>query len=231
MSGGGGIRRYAVAWCYLAGFVALQGTYLVLGVGARAALLTFASTSVANLEHDPAGSLMVSAFVSGGGLGGTVTWLPPIAIAMCGACHAIGGARTVAACAAGHVTGTLVSEGIVAWRVHAGALPDRYLHLTDVGPSYVVVSALVAAMACASWSWRARPAWVWRILAAAALLLLIYPGQIFSGLTSLDVAAVGHVTAITTALLLTALVAPGPRRTLRRVSRRPCRRRRDRSGR
>lgn len=226
------MRRYAVACCYLAGFAAVQGTYLLLGAGARAALLTFASTSVANLEHDPAASLVVSAFVSGGGLGGTVTWLPLIAIAMCGACHAIGGARTVAACAAGHVIGTLASEGIVAWRVHAGVLPAGYLHLTDVGPSYVVVSALVAAIACASWSRRARSAWWWRLLAAVALLLLIYPGQVFSGLTALDVAAVGHVTAIITVLLLllTALVMRRPRRALR-VSRRPCRRRRLRSGR
>jgi rhomboid family protein len=199
------MRRYWVAWCFLAGFAAVQDAYLLLSAPAGTSLLTFASTSVANLEHDPAGCLVVSAFVSGGGLASTLTWLPLIAIALFGACRAIGGARTVAVCAAGHVIGTLVSEGIVGWRVHAGALPVSQLHLLDVGPSYVVVSALVAAIVCAPWSWRDRPDWAWRVLAAAALLLLVFPGQIFSGLTTLDVAAVGHVTAITTALLLAVL--------------------------
>ena len=99
-------------------------------------------------------------------------------------------------CVAGHVIGTLVSEGIVAWRVSSGALPDSYRHLVDVGPSYVVVSALVVAILCGPW--------VWRFLAAADLLALIFVGQIFGGLTSLDVSAVGHLTAIVTAVIVTA---------------------------
>jgi rhomboid family protein len=170
----------------------VQGVYLLLGPAARASFLGLASTSVANLQHDPVGCLVVSAFVSGDGAGGTLTWLPLIAVAMCGAVRAVGGRRTVAVCAAGHVIGTLVSEGIVACRVTSGALPDSYRYLTDVGPSYVVVSALVLALLFAPW-------W-WRFAAAVVMLLLIFPGQIFAGLTSLDVAAVGHVTAITTAL-------------------------------
>lgn len=204
------MRRYVVAWCYLGGFAAVQGVYLVLGTPARGSFLAFASTSVASLEHDPLGSLAVSAFVAGGGLGGAVTWLPLIAVAMFGACRAIGGARTVAVCAAGHVIGTLVSEGIVAWRVRVGVLGGSYRHLTDVGPSYVVVSALTAAMLCVPWPWRDRSAWAWRILALAAMTLLIYPGRILSGLTSLDVAAVGHATAMATALLAVPAVRRQP---------------------
>jgi hypothetical protein len=102
-------------------------------------------------------------------------------------------------CAAGHVIGTLVSEGIVACRVTSGALPDSYRHLTDVGPSYVVVSALVLALLFAPWRWR--------LAAVIAMLLLIFPGQVFAGLTSLDVAAVGHAAAITTALVATLMPA------------------------
>lgn len=36
----------------------------------------------------------------------------------------LGNWRTAVVCAAGHVVGTLVSEGIVGYRVSHGALPD-----------------------------------------------------------------------------------------------------------
>jgi membrane associated rhomboid family serine protease len=63
-----------------------------------------------------------------------------------------------------------------------------------VGPSYVVVSAIVVALAFGSW-----PA---RVAAAADLAVLVFGGHIFAGLTSLDVAAVGHVTALAVAAVL-----------------------------
>ena len=106
----------------------------------------------------------------------------------------VGGWRLVVVCAAGHVVGTLVSEGIVAWRVGSGALPASYLHLIDVGPSYVVVSAVVVALLCA-------PA-AWRVLALIDLLVLVFDARIFAGLPGLDVAAVGHLTAIVTAVAI-----------------------------
>jgi hypothetical protein len=92
---------------------------------------------------------------------------------------------------AGHVIGSLVSEGIVAYRVDAGqlAVTDRYL--TDVGPSYVVVSAIVIAAVCGT-----------RLARAAAALdfaVLVIGGHIFGGLSRLDVSAVGHLTALVTA--------------------------------
>jgi hypothetical protein len=186
-------------------FAAGQGTYLLLNPAARASFLAFASTSVANLIHDPLGCLAASAFVTGDDLAGTVTWLPLIAIALLGAARAVGPGRAVTVCAAGHVGGTLVSEGAIAWQVHAGALPGSYRYLTDVGPSYVAVSALAVTILCLPWPWRDRAARTWRILAAVALALLIYPGRIFSGLTSGDVAAVGHSTAIAVAVALAVL--------------------------
>jgi hypothetical protein len=191
--------RYAVAWVFLAGYIVVQGTYLLLSPAAQATFLGLASTSVASLTHDPAGCLVVSAFVSGGGVAGTLAWLPLIAVAMCGAVQAAGGRRAAIVCAAGHVIGTLVSEGIVGWRVSSGTLPDGYRYLTDVGPSYVVVSALVLALLLASWPWR--------LGAATALLLLIVPGQILGGLTNLRVAAVGHATAIAVAVVGVLVIA------------------------
>lgn len=191
-------RRYAVAWAYLGCFAAVQAGYALLGPRVQASFVSWASTSVANLEHDPIGCLVVSAFVSGGGARSLLTWLPAIAIAMFGACAAVGSLRTALVCAAGHVVGTLVSEGIEAWRVAAGALPASDRHLIDVGPSYVVVSALVVALLCGT-RW-------WRVLAALDLLLLVFVGRIFAGLTNLNVSAVGHITAIVTAALCVPLV-------------------------
>lgn len=185
------MRRYAVAWAYLGCFVVVQVVYARLDPRAQASFVSWASTSVANLEHDPVGCLLVSAFITGGSAWGVVTWLPVIAIAMFGAVDAVGNWRTALVCAAGQVVGTLVSEGIVAWRVSSGALPASYRHLVDVGPSYVVVSAAVIALLCATWSWR--------VLAALDLLLLVFVARIFAGLTNLDVSAVGHLTAIVTA--------------------------------
>ena len=123
--------------------------------------------------------------------------------------------------------GSLVSEGIVAYRVDAGQLSAANRHLSDVGPSYVVLSAIVIALACGTW--------LARMLAAVDLVLLVFPGQIFGGLSQLDVAAVGHLTAMLTAAAATALIlvaAPAPTATATgRGLNRPRDRRPRRSGR
>jgi hypothetical protein len=201
-------RRYAVAWAYLGCFAVMQVIYALLAPRTRDVFVAWASTSVVNLEHDPVGCLVVSAFVTGGGAVEAVVWLPMIALAMFGANRAIGASRTVCVCVAGHVVGTLVSEGIVAWRVGNGTLPPSYRHLTDVGPSYVVVSALAATLL--------RGPWLWRLLAALDLAVLVFVAGIFAGLTELDVAAIGHVTAIMTAAIVVPLLG---RRRIRRVRR------------
>lgn len=51
--------------------------------------MAWASTSVVNLEHDPFGCLVASAFVTGGSAWGAVVWLPLIAIALSGAVSAV----------------------------------------------------------------------------------------------------------------------------------------------
>lgn len=191
-------RRCAVAWTYLGCFAVIQVGYALLAPRTQDTFVSWASTSVANLEHDPVGCLVMSAFVAGGGVVDAVAWLPMIALAMFGANRAIGAGRTICVCVAGHVIGTLVSEGIVAWRVDNGALPLSSRHLTDVGPSYVVVSAVVAALLCGPW--------LWRLLAVLDLAVLVFVARIFAGLTHLDVAAVGHATAIVTAAIAVPLL-------------------------
>jgi hypothetical protein len=183
--------RYAVSWSYLVAVCIAEIAYALLSTSARTTVLRWASTSVHNLQHDPVGCLVASAFVTSGFL---LAWPLLIALALFGANHALGNWRTAVTCAAGHIIGTLVSEGIVAYRVSHGALPPADRFLTDVGMSYVVVSAIAVALLFGGWLARAA--------AALDLVLLIVVGQIFAGLSRLQVSAVGHVTALATGALL-----------------------------
>jgi hypothetical protein len=180
-------KRYAVAWLYLAAFSAAEITYKLLAAHDRAAVLRWASTSVHNLEHHPVGCLIVSAFVPSGS---EAAWPFLIALALFGANHLLGNWRTLVTCAASHIIGTLVSEGIVAYGVSAGTLPAADRYLVDVGPSYVVVAAIAVGLLCGNWLIRSA--------AAVDFALLIFVGQIFEGLSQLEVSAIGHLTALIT---------------------------------
>ncbi|HUN33994.1 MAG TPA: rhomboid-like protein [Trebonia sp.] len=180
-----GLARYAFAWAYLAAFVVTNIVYVCLPPSSRLALESWASTNTVNLRHNPVGCLVVSAFIPSGSV---ILWPILIAVALLGASKVLGSWRTALVCAAGHILGTLVSEGIVAYRISRGLLPESDSRIIDVGPSYVVVSALAVAILFAPW--------LVRILAGLALLLMIFVGGIFSGLSTLQVAAVGHLTAI-----------------------------------
>lgn len=178
---------YAAAWVYLLGVSAAEAAYALLPGPDRRALLQWASTNVHNLQHDPVGCLVVSAFFPSGS---PQAWPLLISLALFGACRVLGNWRTAAVLAAGHVIGTLVSEGIVAYRVSSGALPGTARHIIDVGPSYVVVAAIAVALLHGGWLARAA--------ALADLVLLTSIGGIFEGLSSLEVSAVGHLTALAT---------------------------------
>jgi hypothetical protein len=181
--------------------VVAEIVYAALSPGVQAAVNDWATTSVANLEHEPAGPLLASAFV---GHGNYLAWPLLIALAVFGANRALGSAKTAVICLAGHVMGTLVSEGIVAYRVDAGQLPVSYRHLLDLGPSYVVMSAIMITLLSGTW-----PA---RLAAALDLAILVFIGDVFAGLTRLDVPAVGHLTAAIAAAALTAAVTAASRR-------------------
>jgi hypothetical protein len=180
--------RYAFAWAYLACYLAAELVWVLLTPRAQATLTAWASTNAANLEHEPIGPLVLSAFVGPGFL---VGWPALIALAVFGANRVFGNAGTALVCVAGHVIGSLVSEGIVAYRVDVGQLPATDRYLTDVGPSYVVVSAIVIAVL--------RGTWLARAAAALDFAVLVIGGHIFGGLSHLDVSAVGHLTALVTA--------------------------------
>ena len=172
-----------------------QSVYVLLNPDAQAALTAWASTNVANLSREPVGPLVLSALVTPGYF---AVWPVLIALAVFGANRALGNLRTALVCLAGQVIGSLVSEGIVAYRVNAGQLAVANRYITDVGPSYVVVSAIVIGLACGTW--------LARVLAAIDFAVLVFGGHIFGGLSHLDVSAVGHLTAMITAAVATGLI-------------------------
>jgi hypothetical protein len=187
---------YAVAWVYLGCFIVAEVIYALLSPQDQAALVSWASTSVHNLHHDPVGSLVVSAFVT---QGFPLAWPVLIALALFGANGALGNWRVAVTCAAGHVIGTMVSEGILWYRILHGTMPGSDRLILDVGPSYVVVTAIAVALIWGSW--------LARCTAATALVILIVIGQIFSGLSQLSVSAVGHATALFVGATLGSLLA------------------------
>lgn len=185
------ISDFGVAATFLLLIVAGEIVLTVLSAHQRAAVIAWASTNVANLHHHPIPALVFSAFLPTSSL---LAWAPIIALAMFGANRAVGNLRLALICAAGHVIGTAVSEGIVAYRIGHHELPQAWAHITDVGASYVVVSAIVVAVIAGSW-----PA---RIAALADFAILVLIGHIFADLTRLHVAPVGHLTAMTVATIL-----------------------------
>jgi hypothetical protein len=183
--------RHAAAWVYLAAVCLAELVYVLLPPPDRAALVRWASTSVHNLTHHPVASLIASAFFPTAFLW---AWPALVALALFGATSVFGNWRTVVTCAAGQVIGTLVSEGIVAYRVSAGSLPAADRFLLDVGPSYVVVAAIAVGLL--------HGGWLVRGAAVLDLALLIFVGQIFAGLSHLEVAPVGHLTALITGMIV-----------------------------
>src|SRR5260370_41279637 len=175
--------NYAVAWTFLTAFVAAELVYLALPGHDQAALIGWASTSVSNLRHHPGGSLLVSAFFP---VESASAWPVLIALSMFGANRALGNWRMAAICAAGQGIGTLGSETIVACRGAHRLLPAADRYLIDIGPSYVVVSAVVIALLLGSCPSRAA--------AAIDLALLIGVGNIFGGLLQHELSAGGPLT-------------------------------------
>src|SRR6266513_3425463 len=90
-----GVQTCALPICfavaYLAGVVAAGLAYTLLDPDAQARLIAWASTNVANLEHEPVGPLLVSAFVTSGFF---AAWPALIAPAVFGANRALGNTRT-----------------------------------------------------------------------------------------------------------------------------------------
>jgi hypothetical protein len=162
------------------------------------------ATNLVNLRSDPLGTLIASAFVSEA----TVwIWIGFAVVGLFPLVHRFGNLRALLLVFAAQVIGTLVSEGVLAWQISTGAAPGSLRFLDDVGPSYVIASALIATLVYGAepavrtarhghWLFdRIASRW-WRLGALIGLALLA--PNLFAGLDHLDVAAVGHLVAMIT---------------------------------
>jgi hypothetical protein len=211
------LRRFAVPVVFVVVLCAVSAVYAyALAPAGQRSLVAATATNLANLRTDPLGTLVASAFVAESG---PWVWVPFAAVGLFPLAHRLGGPRALSLIVAAHVIGTLVSEGVLAWRISTGAAPRSLRFLDDVGPSYVVTSALFATLLYGSarraGGLRAFQTSLWWRLAALAGLAVLYP-YMFTGLGHLNVAAVGHVVALTVGaggglLLARRSAAPVPR--------------------
>ncbi|MDL4771833.1 rhomboid-like protein [Actinomadura xylanilytica] len=162
----------------------------VLEPASRHELIAWASTNLANLAVNPLGTMLVSAFVAEGA---QALLMVVIGIGLFPVARRFGNLRGVLLVAASHVLGTVVSEGVAFLRLELGQLSDSVRTVSDVGPSYVLSAALVAAILYG-------PGRVPRLLALAGWAGLA--PFLFDGLGSLEVAAVGHLVAMLTGALV-----------------------------
>jgi len=142
--------------------------------------------NLVNLRSDPIGTLISSAFVAEEA---PWIWIFIASAALFPLVRRFGNLRALVLVATAQVIGTLISEGILGLRITMGQLPPSHslLDLDDVGPSYVIVCALVAVILFGV-------GWKWRLTALAAFGALA--PHLFEGLNQLDVTAVGHLVSI-----------------------------------
>lgn len=194
------ISRLAPAIGYAVTLLVVGLVMTSLDDAGRRSWVAWTSTNLDNLGHHPLLALLTSAFVVEDGA--PYAWVALAVAGLVSLAWRLGTWRTVVVVAAAHVIGTAVSEGIVAWQVHRGTLPGDARSLVDVGPSYVVVSALVGAVVTGPTLAR---------LAGASGFGVLAP-SLFGGITDLDVAAVGHVCSILLGAALAFALLPRPSR-------------------
>jgi hypothetical protein len=154
----------------------------------RQAWLGWASTDLVNLADHPVASMIISAFVDDSDF---LAWIGLGLIGLVAAGHTLGNLRCAVLVTVAHVVATAVSEGVLAVRIALGAVPPSERVTLDIGPSYVVVAALSAAMAYGNWPMR---------IASGVAFALLAP-HLFGGLGRLDVGPVGHCCAIVIGLV------------------------------
>jgi hypothetical protein len=169
------LDRFSVAIGY--------ATALALGSAVGARWLDWASTNLANLRTRPLSVLLVSAFLVEDD---RLAWVLLALAGLAATGWVFGAWRTAVLVASAHVLGTLISEGILWWRIAAGAVPASQEHIRDVGPSYVVIAALVAGILYAPWLAK---------VPCAVGFALVAPGS-FRGLPHLELSSMGHTCAV-----------------------------------
>lgn len=140
------------------------------------------STNIHELSHDPVRVLLVSALWIDSGL-----WLPYAVLYT--VFHApaerwLGTLRWLAVAIAAHVLASLVSEGILAWAIRHGHVPESAANTLDIGVSYALAGVVAVLTYHVPQPW--RYVYLFAVVVFYGIPLLISP-------TFTDV---GHFTAV-----------------------------------
>jgi hypothetical protein len=184
--------------------VAITGAWTFARVApARATQWEWAlSTTIPRLAQHPGRVLVGSIpWLINGSL---TTWLALTLLGLGTLELTVGTPTAIIVVLAGHVGGTALSEGLLGARVLTGALPRNALDVLDVGPSYVVVSALAAVVVLPC---RALPR------AATGLTLGVIAPALLAGAGQADLTGTGHAAALAIGAVAGAL--PPVRRRVR----------------
>lgn len=201
------LRRFPVPAIFIVVMCAVSSVYAyALGSSGQRSFVAATATNLINLRSDPLGTLIASAFVAEDG---PWIWVAFAAVGLFPLVHRFGNLRALLLVGAAQVIGSLLSEGLLAWRISTGAASASLRSVADVGPSYVIASALLAtilygtrpaARTAAVWPFSRIASRWWRLLAAVGLILLL--PSLFEGISRLDVTAVGHAVALTTGAMV-----------------------------
>ncbi|MCW2642344.1 MAG: hypothetical protein JWP76_4650 [Dactylosporangium sp.] len=181
--------RAGVTIGYVAVFIVTTLFFRALPTDGRKAWLEWTSTNLVNLRDHPVSALVASGLFTEGSL---ASWALTALVGLGVTNWALGNWRTAALIVSAHVGGTLISQGLLAYRIAGGHAPASDRYIIDVGPSYVVACALVAGAVYGLGVQR---------LPAVGGFALFAPNS-FLGLPTLQVASVGHLCSVVIALVL-----------------------------
>src|SRR5262245_18476560 len=105
------------AAAYTLGLAAVAVALASRGPAGKLRWLAWASTNLDNLSDHPAAAMIASAFLT---TGTVIGWLLLAFVGLAAAAAALGPLRAALLVIAVHVFATLVSEGLLALRIHAG---------------------------------------------------------------------------------------------------------------
>jgi hypothetical protein len=181
--------RAGVTIGYVVVFVVTTLFFRGLPPDARRTWLEWTSTNLVNLHDHPLPALVVSGLFTEGSL---ASWGLTALVGLGVTNRALGNWRTAVLVLSAHVGGTLISQGLLAYRIAGGQAPVSDRYITDVGPSYVVACALVAGAVYGIGVQR---------LPAVVGFALFAPNS-FLGLPTLEVASVGHLCSVVIAVVV-----------------------------
>lgn len=162
-----------------------------ISTGRLGRLMDWCSTNLVNIRPSghPVEAFVASAFIPQESAG---VW-PFFALSLFSVVAVLGARKTVLLLGGVHIGVSMVTEGLVWWRIHHGMLPWSDERMWDTGPSYLVVTALTVAMGCA------RPVWL-RVVWAACLIGAA--PSLLQGIGQGDYTAIGHVLSFSIGLVV-----------------------------